>query len=388
MPDAISVVLAAQFADPNIGRNAVYIAEGGAPVLVRIVARRADAGSFRRPDGIEAGTEPGVGVADQEARRDLLFRAPHQGVAGLLGHPCRVGGVGRGAAEHAAAAEVDEDQHMGRQRPTFRKHGLGEEVAGDQAFHMRTDERGPRKGRLLFPLLGARVDARLIEDALDRIGGGTEPELFQLPGNPLVAPEKVFGPDANDDVAPFLRQTRPAHGLERASAAHLSKPALAGAGLATSMSPSISCPHSAPMRSSSDFSAGDRIILCAGMRARRIWIWARCSRICALCRGMTSRDKRTRRREKVEFILPGSTTALKKLPSCQCDETSVTFWHPAQEGQKRAGRTMAVVRPPRAAADRSVDLRVRAQGPQSSVSLPVATEPDGHSNHHQRHIKQ
>ena len=31
------------FADPNIGRAAVYIADGGAPVLVRAVARRADA---------------------------------------------------------------------------------------------------------------------------------------------------------------------------------------------------------------------------------------------------------------------------------------------------------------------------------------------------------
>ncbi|NEX48714.1 head-tail joining protein [Pseudotabrizicola algicola] len=31
------------FADPNIGRDAVYVAEGGAPQLVRIVARRADA---------------------------------------------------------------------------------------------------------------------------------------------------------------------------------------------------------------------------------------------------------------------------------------------------------------------------------------------------------
>ena len=31
------------FADPNIGRDAVYIAEGGTPVLVRVVARRADA---------------------------------------------------------------------------------------------------------------------------------------------------------------------------------------------------------------------------------------------------------------------------------------------------------------------------------------------------------
>jgi hypothetical protein len=30
------------FADANIGREAVYIAEGGAPVLVRAVMRRAD----------------------------------------------------------------------------------------------------------------------------------------------------------------------------------------------------------------------------------------------------------------------------------------------------------------------------------------------------------
>jgi hypothetical protein len=42
MPNAFSAALAALFADPNIGRDAVYIADGGAPVLVRIVARRAD----------------------------------------------------------------------------------------------------------------------------------------------------------------------------------------------------------------------------------------------------------------------------------------------------------------------------------------------------------
>lgn len=31
------------FTDPNIGQEAVYTSEGGAPVLVRLVARRADA---------------------------------------------------------------------------------------------------------------------------------------------------------------------------------------------------------------------------------------------------------------------------------------------------------------------------------------------------------
>ena len=39
----LKAALDALFADPNIGRDAVYIADGGAPVLVRAVARRADA---------------------------------------------------------------------------------------------------------------------------------------------------------------------------------------------------------------------------------------------------------------------------------------------------------------------------------------------------------
>lgn len=40
---AFAAAVGALFADPNIAGDAVYIAYGGAPVLVRIVARRADA---------------------------------------------------------------------------------------------------------------------------------------------------------------------------------------------------------------------------------------------------------------------------------------------------------------------------------------------------------
>ena len=39
---AFAAAVSALFADPNMGRDAVYIADGGAPVLVRVVARRAD----------------------------------------------------------------------------------------------------------------------------------------------------------------------------------------------------------------------------------------------------------------------------------------------------------------------------------------------------------
>ncbi|MBM1222734.1 hypothetical protein JQU17_21205 [Ponticoccus sp. SC2-23] len=40
---AFSAIVDALFSDPNIGREAVFTSDGGAPVLVRVVARQADA---------------------------------------------------------------------------------------------------------------------------------------------------------------------------------------------------------------------------------------------------------------------------------------------------------------------------------------------------------
>lgn len=40
---AFSAIVDALFGDPNIGREAVYIADGGTPVLVHSVSRQADA---------------------------------------------------------------------------------------------------------------------------------------------------------------------------------------------------------------------------------------------------------------------------------------------------------------------------------------------------------
>jgi hypothetical protein len=40
---AFAAAIGAIFADPNMGRDAVYIADGSAPIPVRVVARRADA---------------------------------------------------------------------------------------------------------------------------------------------------------------------------------------------------------------------------------------------------------------------------------------------------------------------------------------------------------
>ena len=40
---AFAAAVGALFADPNMGRDAVYTADGGEPLLVRVVPRRADA---------------------------------------------------------------------------------------------------------------------------------------------------------------------------------------------------------------------------------------------------------------------------------------------------------------------------------------------------------
>jgi hypothetical protein len=94
-------------------------------------------------------------------------------------------------------------------------------------------------------------------------------------------------------------------------------------------------PALSPDAQSSAFSAGDRIILCVGMRARKIVIWALSSLSCALCRGMKNWFRKTRSRESVDFILPGSTTAFKKMPLCQRDGPRLHFGTPLREGQKR-----------------------------------------------------
>ncbi|WP_317674312.1 hypothetical protein [Thioclava sp. A2] len=46
----------------------------------------------------------------------------------------------------------------------------------------------------------------------------------------------------------------------------------------------------------------------------------------------------------VEFILPGSTTAFKKMPLCQRDGARLHFGTPLREGQKRRGQLMAAIK--------------------------------------------
>ena len=42
-PNALAAAIDALFADPNVGREAIYVAQGDAPKPVRVISRRPDA---------------------------------------------------------------------------------------------------------------------------------------------------------------------------------------------------------------------------------------------------------------------------------------------------------------------------------------------------------
>jgi len=96
--DAVALAMDALFADGNIATDAVYIAEGGAPQLVRVVTRRADdVSSFGEARIWSETTRIDLRVAEVPAPRPRrpglslvarrsLFRASRSGiVSGLSG---------------------------------------------------------------------------------------------------------------------------------------------------------------------------------------------------------------------------------------------------------------------------------------------------------------
>jgi hypothetical protein len=77
-----------------------------------------------------------VVVEDEHLRLDAFFLHPNGGVPRLLHHPLPIGVERSGATEHPADPQVDEDQAVGVESPSERVDGLGEEVAGHEAFHV------------------------------------------------------------------------------------------------------------------------------------------------------------------------------------------------------------------------------------------------------------
>jgi hypothetical protein len=71
------------------------------------------------------------------------------------------------------------------------------------------------------------------------------------------------------------------------------------------------------------------------MRLRNMAIWVFSSLSCALRRGRKNWTRKARSREKVAFIVQGSTTAFEKKPPVQCDGARLHFGTPLGDYHER-----------------------------------------------------
>ena len=155
------------------------------------------------PEGVELPSELGVAVMDQVSGLDAVVVEPHGHILCLLHHSGLVGVKGRLAQVDPAAAEMQEDQHIGVEPAAQGVDRLGEEVAGHQRFHVGADELRPGNVGPALALLGRRRAIRPFQDVAD----GGEPDgnakFLQLPEDALVAPGEVLcrhAQDQRDDI--------------------------------------------------------------------------------------------------------------------------------------------------------------------------------------------
>lgn len=102
----------------------------------------------------------------------------------------RVIGIGRYAGNtNATCMQVNEKQHVIRNRPSHSPHCFREEVGCPDGFGMSLDEVVPTS----LPAFWTRVEAVFLEDATDRSMGNTDSQLLEFTDDTIVAPGGGFG---------------------------------------------------------------------------------------------------------------------------------------------------------------------------------------------------
>lgn len=201
-PDAVDVgQLAETEADEVIQALVLAGADEGFAKGVGLRRFRRDANAAHPgpfPEGVELLGELGVAVMDQVSGFDAVVVEPHSHIPRLLHHPGLIGMKGRLAQVDPAAAQMQEDQHVSVELAAQGVDRLGEEVAGQQRFHVGADELRPGKVGLALGLLGRRRAVRALQDVADGGEANGNAELFELAEDALVAPGEILGRHAQD----------------------------------------------------------------------------------------------------------------------------------------------------------------------------------------------
>src|SRR6266540_3251236 len=176
--------ISAESADPALGVS----------VRVRRLDRRVDHPDALTPeDLVEGAAELRVAVVDEKPER-LLVAEPHDQVARLLGDPAAVRSRRAGDVLDPPRRERDEEEDV----DPLQKGGFdGEEVAGEHARRLRSQEGSPRRVRSLWRRLQTCLEQHLAHG--NRRNRNTE--TLELADDPLVSPVRVLVGETKDQLA-------------------------------------------------------------------------------------------------------------------------------------------------------------------------------------------
>src|SRR6266542_784006 len=128
---------------------------------------------------VERVAELGVAIMDEESER-LLVRELHGEVARLLGEPASVRVRAAGDVLDPPGRERDEEEEID---PLQEDGSDGQEVAGERARCLRSQEGSPRRMRSLW----RRLEARLEQHLRTEVAETEMPRPLSSPNDPLVS---------------------------------------------------------------------------------------------------------------------------------------------------------------------------------------------------------
>jgi len=150
-------------------------------------------GAHRGEDVVEAGSELGIPVADEEPHPPVGLLELGTEVACHLGHPGAVRVGGHTEEMHDAAFHFDDEQHV----VVAEQHGVnGEEVGRHDALGLGAEELGPAGSDSTW-CWGKPMAAQDVGDAALR---DADTELLQLAGDAQVAPAGVLPGQTEDQL--------------------------------------------------------------------------------------------------------------------------------------------------------------------------------------------
>src|SRR6266705_5343767 len=167
------------------------------------VRREGNPGAFAAEYLIELVDELGIPIMDGEPDWSLqLVQLPGQ-VSGLLSDPGAVGMSGAVGVENAAAADLQEDDHV----ESPKQHRVdGEEVAGQDRSGVSGEKLRPSR------TIAARCrrNAMTAQDAADGARRDLVAELEELALDAAIAPTWVLPAQPQNQVTQLIRDWRPA----------------------------------------------------------------------------------------------------------------------------------------------------------------------------------